>query len=1042
MKLSRYVMGCCVGVIALCIGVANGDQDWWSGSASNDWFVPSNWQGFSVPLATDDAYLPPTLAGFTVPRIAIELTASTTVHDMFVDLLAYPSQQSVGYSIYGDNGNTLTVTNDLTVRSFSNIPGKFRVSGVSIESVRGLFGDGTELTIENGGELHVSDELYTGIISKFVVNSGTISAETLTLDDESTITINSGGTVAAGFLSATHDPNSGWGKPSITINSGGTLDLVGVLESHEITDGTLTINSNGSLVMPSATLEVAGTSGRINLNTNHNIRDGAVLVLKDGADVVGSSYFDVGYQSVGTLLVEDAGSSVTVTGGTTSDWGSGSGAQAFVVFQSGASGSYANLQAGTSNAFARVELLAGASLQAGTFTMGGGATVRQVSLDVSGISSFTTTGAATFNNQADVNLISGSVSFNAGATFNAGSRLDWSGGSLSLGANSTLIVDNAVVNKTDVNGFIFGGSTTTRIRNGATFSSASYFDVGTATLIVDNATLNAGTSPGAGISDWGSAGTANVQLINNAVATYSSGLRTSVSGGTAIATISTGARLLTTNLSAGGTLTSNTSFSVNGTNSVLHASGDITLSKGSSLTSSTGGRVFIGDVAESGDVFGIDSIISDTNSIASNAGGKLSVTNGALFDHAGNLLVGKELGQAGSALVNGASSRLLSNGIMVFGLGGDARLDLQTGGRVETLTSFFTAWDTLATSTVNVTGPNVLLKAGDTLFFGRQGDSTVTISAGGRALSIQRTVIGEMLGGHSTVTVTGVNSSMSAGTTLVVGMPGAGAHSLSVSDSAFVDASAIEINADSSVSVSQNALLEVYSGGPITNHGELNVFTSGEVRGEVTSFGEIDLNNADIVGGVTLRSGASLSADGSTVASLLQDAGASMEVELRSAIDFDNLTVLGNASLNGRLAVTLSGGFAPTLGSQFQIMLANAVTSPFQVEDFLAAPLASGLGWDVLYGSNSVTLSVSAALPGDFDFDGDVDGRDFLVWQRNPSIGDLADWQGNYGTGMLTANSTAVPEPGCLIIVFAVLAVIPARLRCADQCCASVPARG
>ena len=54
--------------------------------------------------------------------------------------------------------------------------------------------------------------------------------------------------------------------------------------------------------------------------------------------------------------------------------------------------------------------------------------------------------------------------------------------------------------------------------------------------------------------------------------------------------------------------------------------------------------------------------------------------------------------------------------------------------------------------------------------------------------------------------------------------------------------------------------------------------------------------------------------------------------------------------------------------------------------------------------------------PGDFDGDLDVDGRDFLAWQRNPSIGDLADWQTYFGTdygASLAAASdpTAVPEP-------------------------------
>jgi hypothetical protein len=50
-----------------------------------------------------------------------------------------------------------------------------------------------------------------------------------------------------------------------------------------------------------------------------------------------------------------------------------------------------------------------------------------------------------------------------------------------------------------------------------------------------------------------------------------------------------------------------------------------------------------------------------------------------------------------------------------------------------------------------------------------------------------------------------------------------------------------------------------------------------------------------------------------------------------------------------------------------------------------------------------MALPGSADAAGDFNDDGDVDGRDFLVWQRGaspaPSGGGLADWQTNYGTG-------------------------------------------
>jgi hypothetical protein len=60
---------------------------------------------------------------------------------------------------------------------------------------------------------------------------------------------------------------------------------------------------------------------------------------------------------------------------------------------------------------------------------------------------------------------------------------------------------------------------------------------------------------------------------------------------------------------------------------------------------------------------------------------------------------------------------------------------------------------------------------------------------------------------------------------------------------------------------------------------------------------------------------------------------------------------------------------------------------------------------------------------GDFDFDGDVDGRDLLVWQRNPSVGDLTDWQTNYGAGALSTfggppaeAGSPVPEPSAWLL--------------------------
>lgn len=84
---------------------------------------------------------------------------------------------------------------------------------------------------------------------------------------------------------------------------------------------------------------------------------------------------------------------------------------------------------------------------------------------------------------------------------------------------------------------------------------------------------------------------------------------------------------------------------------------------------------------------------------------------------------------------------------------------------------------------------------------------------------------------------------------------------------------------------------------------------------------------------------------------------------------------------------------------------------------------------------------VAAGSDGDFDEDGDVDGADFLEWQRTiGTAGALADWNTNYGSsggsggagmqilagvvlestvGAAVATSLAVPEPSSLVILSA-----------------------
>jgi hypothetical protein len=99
---------------------------------------------------------------------------------------------------------------------------------------------------------------------------------------------------------------------------------------------------------------------------------------------------------------------------------------------------------------------------------------------------------------------------------------------------------------------------------------------------------------------------------------------------------------------------------------------------------------------------------------------------------------------------------------------------------------------------------------------------------------------------------------------------------------------------------------------------------------------------------------------------------------------------------------------------------------------------------------NGTIYLVSNSVPynADFDNDGDVDGMDFLVWQRNVGStagylsegdanhdglvdeGDLAIWQDQYGNSeSAPLASQSVPEPGTAGLAVLILVSLLARER-------------
>ena len=84
--------------------------------------------------------------------------------------------------------------------------------------------------------------------------------------------------------------------------------------------------------------------------------------------------------------------------------------------------------------------------------------------------------------------------------------------------------------------------------------------------------------------------------------------------------------------------------------------------------------------------------------------------------------------------------------------------------------------------------------------------------------------------------------------------------------------------------------------------------------------------------------------------------------------------------------------------------------------------------WEANYGTAPIQ-------PGDFDSNGVVDGKDFLLWQRDPSVGSLAAWEANYGqVAPLSATSATVPEPAtCIVLLIGMMTMLFRRDSAVSQ---------
>jgi hypothetical protein len=115
-----------------------------------------------------------------------------------------------------------------------------------------------------------------------------------------------------------------------------------------------------------------------------------------------------------------------------------------------------------------------------------------------------------------------------------------------------------------------------------------------------------------------------------------------------------------------------------------------------------------------------------------------------------------------------------------------------------------------------------------------------------------------------------------------------------------------------------------------------------------------------------------------------------------------------------------------------------ANSGPFVTVNIFLSGIANGDTVNLTSFTQRFAQTGPTALAGDFNYDGAVDGSDFLVWQRggspNPvSATDLASWRANYGTDINASSAlTATPEPvtsGSAVIAASAALVFRTRPR-------------
>jgi hypothetical protein len=456
----------------------------------------------------------------------------------------------------------------------------------------------------------------------------------------------------------------------------------------------------------------------------------------------------------------------------------------------------------------------------------------------------------------------------------------------------------------------------------------------------------------------------------------------------------------------------------------------------------------------SGSITAVNSVVIDGGSVTLTTFGPASLVASSNVDIlAGGSLSGYIQGNSGTeVLVTGAGSswttpNVVANvlGTTVSGVGRIGQLTVGPGGTVNFgagvsyeagATDGFVLFDgTLNAPTFN--GGTVGITGRGTVNAAYTGSGTIqatgTLTIGNATSASGFATTGSIIVGANTVTLNDLDAAQ-LGTATIIGFSGAPGTLIAANGLAV--GSGETVFGFGTINTPNNAAKRLTNDGSIIGTGTAQrVMLTGDVAG-IGSFSNVEFTGTLSPGNPTL--GLATGAMSGSNYKFTQTSNLVMDIQgANPGFGYDLLFTTGEFIADGTLTLNLLNGYSPTLGQSFNMLDFTTLTGTF---DTLDLPLLElGLTWNTSQLYTTGILSVAAGfLEADFEEDGDVDGDDLVRWQG--SIGvltggadhgdgdadadgdvdgrDFMIWQRQYtGKLFLTAESTAVPEPGSLVLL-------------------------